>query len=70
MDNILTKEEAAEKLKVSTRTLDYLIGSNQIPFSRVGKRAVRFLESRLESWLLEREGIDFRHKSHRPKKQA
>lgn len=34
------------------RTIDYLVSTNQIPFSRLGKRAVRFDSDRLDQWLL------------------
>jgi excisionase family DNA binding protein len=61
-DEILTRREAAELLKLPGRTLDYLVGTNQIPFSRVGKRSVRFRRTRLMEYLKEREGIEY-HKS-------
>jgi excisionase family DNA binding protein len=58
-DRVLTKEEAASFLKVSERTLDYLIQSgSDIPFSRLSERGpIRFRESRLLGWMGEREGI-------------
>jgi excisionase family DNA binding protein len=60
---VLTKKEAAEILKVSPRTVDYLVITNQIPFSRIGKRAVRFSENRLREWFEDQqEGIPFHRK--------
>ena len=59
-DEILKRKEAAAMLKVPQRTLDYLVATGQIPFSRVGKRSVRFTRSRLLEWLREREGIAYR----------
>jgi excisionase family DNA binding protein len=59
-DEILTRAEAAELLKLPKRTLDYLVSTNQIAFSRIGKRSVRFTRSRLMEWLAEREGIEYR----------
>jgi len=56
-DEILTRKEVAEMLKLPRRTLDYLVATGQIPFSRIGKRSVRFSRSRLMQWLGEREGI-------------
>ena len=56
MDQVLTKNEAAEFLKLSPKTIDYLVVSGQIPFSRLGKRSVRFSTSRLLQWIEEREG--------------
>ncbi len=60
IDAILTRKEAAEMLKLPRRTLDYLVGTSQIPFSRLGKRNVRFSLSRLMEWLRERENVEFR----------
>jgi excisionase family DNA binding protein len=59
-DEILTRKEAAEMLKLPDRTLDYLVSSGQIPFSRVGKRSVRFRQSRLLRWLDERESVEYK----------
>ena len=60
MSEILTRKETATMLKLPVRTLDYLVSTGQIPFSRLGKRAVRFDKKRLEEWLQEREGIEYR----------
>ncbi len=59
-DEILTRTEAAGMLKMPRRTLDYLVATGQIPFSRIGKRGVRFTRGRLLEWLQEREGIEYR----------
>jgi len=59
-DEILNRKEAAEMLKVPQRTLDYLVATGQVPFSRVGRRSVRFTRSRLMDWLREREGVEYR----------
>jgi excisionase family DNA binding protein len=59
-DEILTRGEAADLLKLPRRTLDYLVGTGQIPYARIGKRSVRFSRSRLLEWLAEREGIEYR----------
>lgn len=64
-DEILTGEEASVFLKLPKRTVDYLIATGQIPFSRVGKRSVRFTRSRLLEWMKEREGVEY----HRGKKR-
>jgi excisionase family DNA binding protein len=65
MDQILTKDEAAKFLKMSAKTIDYFITSGQIPFSRIGKRSVRFSTARLLRWMEEREGIPHKHQPHR-----
>ena len=57
---ILTKNEVAELLQVSPQTINFWIKTNQIPYSRTGKRAVRFLESRIEAWMKERENVQYR----------
>ena len=60
MTEVWTRKEAAEKLKTPLKTVDYLVSTGQIPFSRIGKRNVRFVQSRIEEWLQEREGVEFR----------
>lgn len=59
-DEILTRAEAADFLKLPQRTLDYLIATNQVPYSRCGKRVIRFRRDRLLKWLEEREGVVYR----------
>jgi len=61
MSNIMTRKEVAEFLKMPLRTVDYLTQTGQIPFSRLGKRSVRFDKGRLAEWFVAREGIEFRH---------
>jgi excisionase family DNA binding protein len=61
MTEFLTRAEVSEKLKIPIRTIDYLVATGQIPFSRIGKRSVRFSSTRIEQWFVEREGIEFRH---------
>lgn len=57
---ILTRLEASELLKLPVRTLDYLVATGQIPYSRVGKRCVRFKYKRLMEWFDERENVEYR----------
>ena len=59
-DAILTRKEAADLLKIPPRTLDYLVSTKQIPFSRLGRRSVRFSRARLFEWFREREGVEYR----------
>lgn len=61
-EEILTRDEAAELLKLPLRTLDYLVATGQIPFTRIGKRSVRFSRTRLMEWFYDREGIEYRLK--------
>ena len=58
-DEIMTIPQAADFLKASKRSVDYWVASGQIPFSRIGKRGVRFKKSRLLEWLDEQEGKPF-----------
>ena len=57
---ILNRSEASEFLKVPKRTLDYWVSTGQIPFSRLGRRLVRFQRSRLLEWLNVRENVEFK----------
>ena len=67
MTEFLTRQEVSERLKMPVRTIDYLVSTNQIPFSRVGKRSVRFSSTRLEEWFIEREGVEFRQSRQKNK---
>lgn len=57
----LTRRDVAELFQLSLRTVDYFVSSNQIPFSRLGKRGVRFDEAKLQKWFDERANVEFRH---------
>ncbi len=61
MEEIFKRKEAAEFLKVPVRTIDYLVRTGQIPYSRIGKRLVRFNRDRLIAWVAEREGVEYRY---------
>ena len=64
MTEFLTRQEVSEKLKIPIITIDYLVSTNQIPYSRIGKRSVRFSSTRIEQWFIESEGVEFRHWAH------
>ena len=55
----MTRKDVSEEYKLPLRTVDYLVASKQIPFSRIGKRNVRFSRARLEKWFESRENIEF-----------
>ena len=59
---IMTRSDVAEEYQLPLRTVDYLVSTNQIPYSRIGKRGVRFSRSRLVEWLRERENVEYRLK--------
>jgi excisionase family DNA binding protein len=63
---ILNRKEASDFLKVPIRTVDFLVATGQIPFSRLGRRRVVFLRDRLMEYLREREGVVY----NRPSKVA
>ena len=60
MDEIMTRQEVAQEFKLTLRTIDNLVATGQIPFSRVGKRSVRFDRNRLREWFREREGVEYK----------
>ncbi|MGD0826594.1 MAG: helix-turn-helix domain-containing protein [Desulfobaccales bacterium] len=51
MDRLLNNTEAAQFLGVSPYTLRRYVALRLIPFTRIGKRLVRFQMSALESYL-------------------
>lgn len=61
MTEILTRKEVSEIFKLPVRTVDYLVQTDQIPFSRLGKRSVRFSRDRLSTWFKDREGVEYRY---------
>ena len=54
-DEILTKEQVAAILKVTTRAVGRLTAGRQIPFLRGLGREYRYLKSSIIAWLKERE---------------
>ena len=59
-ETVMDRAGAAEFLKSNLRTIDYLVSSKQIPYSRLGKRMVRFRKDRLLDWLESRENVEFK----------
>jgi excisionase family DNA binding protein len=66
--DILTRKDAAELLKMPLATINYLVVTGQIPYSRIGKRSIRFDKARIEEWFKERECVPY-HRSGKPAKQ-
>ena len=62
MCDILTRKDVSKEYKLALGTVDYLVSTKQIPFSRLGRRGVRFSKKRLMEWFREREGVEFRKK--------
>lgn len=63
MSEFLTRKEVADLFKLPLRTVDYLVSTGQLPYSRLGKRSVRFSRSRLEEHFKSREGVAFHRTS-------
>lgn len=55
MSELLSRAEAAQKLKVSLPTLDRLLAKTGFPSIRFG-RSVKIPESLLEQWIMENIG--------------
>ena len=51
MSKLLKPVEAAEKLRISRRTLDREIAAGHLPTVRIGKRAVRVDEATLDQYI-------------------
>ncbi len=49
-ENLLGKQDIAERLSVSRREVDYLIAARAIPFIKIG-RCVRFLAADVERFI-------------------
>lgn len=47
----ITRQEAADRLAVSLRTLDGIIGRGALPAHRIGPRLVRIDEKELEAYV-------------------
>lgn len=48
---LLTKQDVADDLKISVKTIDKMVCSKQIPFYKIG-RLVRFQREEIKEWLL------------------
>ncbi len=61
--DVLTRQEVSSIYKLNPKTLDYLVQTHQIPYSRLGRRMVRFDRDRLEKWFASRENIEFHRRA-------
>ncbi len=60
MTEILLKKDVSEKYHIPLKTLDYLIATKQIPYSRMYKRnGIRFSSVRLAEWFAAREMAEY-----------
>lgn len=51
MDEIMTIEEVAKYLKVTKKTIYYLIYQKSLPTVKLGSRLLRFRKSDIDRWL-------------------
>lgn len=57
MDRMLTTREAAQKMGVSERTMEYLRSKGEgPPVTRLADRLLRYSEKQLEEWMRARTG--------------
>jgi excisionase family DNA binding protein len=52
---LLTRQEAANAMRISLRTLDQIVASNELKVVKIG-RAIRVRRGTLESFIAAREG--------------
>ena len=50
-EEILTKDEVAEWLKITLKTMDYFVTVKEIPFIRLSQRIIRFRRSDILDWI-------------------
>jgi len=58
--DVMKRQTVAEYLDLPISTLDYLVQTGQIPFSRIGKRTVRFDKAEIDTWFKNRAGVEYR----------
>jgi excisionase family DNA binding protein len=54
MGKMLTYQEVAARLSLPKGTIYSMVSRHELPFTRLGKKIVRFDEERLEAWIRER----------------
>ena len=59
MDEVFKTKDVSNFLKVPVKTIQYLVNTGQIPFSRISKRGVRFSKNRIMEWFNSREGVEY-----------
>lgn len=64
----LTRQQAAERLGISLRTLDGLIQRGGLPAYRIGSRLVRIRDTDLDAYLADRQVAPVR-KTEKPRPQ-
>lgn len=57
MDEIMTIDEVAKYLKVTKKTIYYLIYQKSLPTVKLGSRLLRFRKSDIDNWLESKSNI-------------
>jgi excisionase family DNA binding protein len=61
-DVIFDKNGVAENYNLPKSNVSYLVSTGQIPFSRIGKRTVRFSKKELDKWFYqERKNVPIKY---------
>ena len=58
MKRLLSKQEAADLLGVSVRSIDFYRQTASLPYHVVGGKLIRFSEDEIEQWATGRSGKD------------
>ena len=58
MKRLLSKQEAADLLGVSVRSIDFYRQTASLPYHVVGGKLIRFSEDEIEQWATGRNGKD------------
>lgn len=61
MTEFMTQTEVSEWLKLTPRTIKYLVNTGQIPFVRISKRRVMFEKPELEKYIKRQRNVEVRY---------
>lgn len=65
-DRLMTVEETARYLRLSTGTIRNYVSEGRMPFIRISRRAVRFRKASIDNWLSKREQTAHTRRTARP----
>lgn len=70
MDEIMTIDELAKYLKVTKKTIYYLIYQKSLPTVKFGSRLLRFRKSDIDKWIESKSNVKVYDKSEEEKIKA
>jgi len=70
MDEIMTIDELAKYLKVTKKTIYYLIYQKSLPTVKLGSRLLRFRKSDIDKWIESKSNVKVYDKSEEEKVKA